>query len=236
MLHPAAMTLAAAFIGLGGFFGFRARRQGRWARLVGATEPTEAARVREGFVKVRGNVRLGADVLTSPLTGRRCAFYRVEVFQLVGGRVKRWVRVFSGSECAAFELEDKSGRVRVDLANAEVLLAAEAGFGEDEELPQDIVQRFKERFGRTFGQGAFAPATRYAEAVLEEDEPIFVVGTAQTAPSGKKTLRRADSVCVASDQDEGPLAYQANHRRFVGLFQAGALVAMGALLLYAGWR
>ncbi|MHB8872569.1 MAG: hypothetical protein ACYC8T_02675 [Myxococcaceae bacterium] len=70
--------------------------------------------------------------------------------------------------------------------------------------------------------------------MLEEGEKIFVVGTSVLGDDGRYVVRKADSLCVASDEDEGAIAYQANHNKYVGYFQAGAAALFGLLFLYLG--
>jgi hypothetical protein len=236
MHNPIAVGIGAVSLAGAGLFGFLAQRYGRRSRLIGATEEVDLGKLRGGFVKVRGRVKFGPTTLEGPLSQKRCAYYRFDVHQLSGGRVKRWVRIFSDAKAVPFFLEDKSGKGRVDLAGAEVKLAAESGWGEDgEALPADMALKVRQLYGRDF-QSFLATPTRYTEAVLEEDEKLFVVGTSQLGDDGKYVVKKADALCVASDEDEGALAYQANHAKFVSYFQAGAAALFGLLFLWMGLR
>ncbi len=128
------------FVGLtvAGLLGFLAYRKGQMPRRTAEVPRCRVAELRDGLCKVKGRlVSRGGEVLTSPLTGKRCLFYHFEVSQAYlirtwtdrGGILKdaptsvhdseSYRPLVRDSRSVSVVLEDDTGTALLDLAEAE---------------------------------------------------------------------------------------------------------------------
>lgn len=190
-------------------------------------EELEVSQVKAGGVcKVHGLVT-ATQPLASPLTGRPCVWYRMQVQEYVNaGRSSRWATIHDEATYVRFQLKDRKGpgTIEVNPAGAEVVLAGEGGT-ED----HGLLVRYLEAKGksRMLGYGEL----RANETTLQPGEKIFVLGTVVEEP-GRYTLSKGQAPFVLSDTDSGQIAYAENNNMYVTRFWAGLCALMAAWWLW----
>jgi hypothetical protein len=116
---------------VGGFAAVYGRRQHRRRALVEATETTAIRDIKaEGTVELKGTIR-ASDPVESPITGEPSVMsaWEVEEWDETGDS-EMWETLATGIHTRPFELDDGTGRVRVEID--EYLLDAPSGTGIDE--------------------------------------------------------------------------------------------------------
>lgn len=230
-MHPGAFIPAAVFLGVGGVSGFIAwRKARRMAYFRG--EDLDVSEVKPGVVKLMGTVVEPDEPLTAPLSGARCAFYRVEVQELVGrGAGQRWATIYTEQHFARFALKDRktAATVRVDMTGAEVVIPNEGGSDDFQQL-----YRFLESRGQKAWLGR--RDLRAAETTITAGEKLYVLGTAQTSPSGELYVSHGEAPFVVSDQDLGQVAYESSTMMYLARFWTGVSGLAGLYWLYRGLR
>ncbi len=88
-----------------------------WRSVADAPEAT--------VVRLAGEVKVHEDALTAPITGARCAYWLVVVYQHRGvGVSQSWEQLAQHSDHTSFVLADSSGEMLVDPASATVSVCA----------------------------------------------------------------------------------------------------------------
>ena len=157
---------------------FLSARQ-RTLRRLRSVRPTAIASLTEGATaRVDGRVRLGGDSHVAPLSGRRCAYYEVQVDQRVSsGKSHHWRKLVREEESCDFFVRDETGEARVDMSLARVVSAVDvtrrSGTWNDAspELEAFLAERGVASKGWVFNK-----TLRYREAVVEEGEQVGVLG------------------------------------------------------------
>lgn len=199
------------------------------ARLISSTPSTPVGELDEGLHEVKGT--LGADeAVEAPLSRRACVYYRILVEQR---RRNKWEALVDRKRSAPAWLDDGSGRVRVDVAAAQVVVSSPARvrsgiFGVPSAELDELLARLGEKPAEITG-----PFLRYREEVLEVGDRLYAVATAARGENGWE-MRAENDVFVLSDRDESEVVrhQQRSGRRWLGLV-AGGLVfaAFGSWLL-----
>lgn len=193
------------------------------ARLLAATGPTPMAELAAALVEVRGTTD-SASTVTSPWSGRPGFYVRFLVEQQ---RRTAWETVIDRRASAPISVDDGTGRVRVDPALAEVVVAAAARVRTGVFAhPSDEWSQVVSRFGapEVEPQVAFL---RWREEVLEPGAIVTVVGRARRGDDGWEVGPDPEGF-VVSDREEADVV---RHHRRLGWRWAGVLVvalAVGA--------
>ncbi|MBW2733749.1 MAG: hypothetical protein JRH20_15280 [Deltaproteobacteria bacterium] len=114
----------------------------------------------------------------APMSKRSCAAYELQVEEKQSsGRSSSWVTVLSDKSCAAFWIEDASGKAFVDAVAPRVVVTMDAhrksGFLND--APREL-ERLLASHGLSSEGWVFNKTLRYSEGVLEEGEAVAVLG------------------------------------------------------------
>lgn len=181
------------------------RQPSRRARRLLARVPEKAlVEVVEGeLVRVRGKVRSAGGVLEAPFSGRRCIGFRAVAEEKEMQSL--WKEVVRLQECASFLLTADGVEASVegpffvgldvDYRSGEQLVKAQL-----DALAKHGVRAIVDRRGRR--------ALRFHEAILEEGDPIWVVGRVRVAvdPRGQsETLRGPPVLRVLEGTKRGPV-------------------------------
>jgi hypothetical protein len=160
----------------------RARRALRAAQRVPVAEALDGQ-----LVKLVGLLRLdpAAQELTSPLTGRRCAYFEASVDQRKSsGKSSHWRTIIREQDFAgSFYIKDASGEALVEGLSPKVVLNMDAHFSSgtfDDATPR--LERFLSRHGESSEGWVFNKTLRYTEGVLEEGELVAVFGLCAQEP------------------------------------------------------
>lgn len=127
------LLVVAAFAGVFG------RRQHRKRALVDGTETTDVRDIREeGLVELKGTVA-AADPFDSPIANERSALSAWEVEEWnERGDSEMWETLATGISAAEFELDDGTGRVRVDVGDRVDDMSSGTGIDEVQVGPVDV--------------------------------------------------------------------------------------------------
>ncbi len=109
-----------------------------------------------GIVELHGQARI-AQPLVSPVSNRPCCWWRCQEQEYqVHGKQSRWVTLSDTNSLNSFFLEDETGRVRIDPADAEL------------HIPSTTTPS---GFNR-----------RHIEQIIFEYSPLYVIGFRRSAP------------------------------------------------------
>lgn len=148
------------------------------ARRAMRAVPRKAIRdVAEGEkARIVGSVEL-AQSIAAPLTGRACAYWRVVVQELRGGKNRRWVTVIDEHEGVDFFVRDESGKALIKTELVTPLLEKDAALSSgflNDATPE--LEAFLAARGRSSKGWVFNKSMRYREGVVEHGETVCVVG------------------------------------------------------------
>lgn len=180
------------------------------ARLIASMPPTPIAKLDPGLHEVRGTLA-GEGDLVSPLSQRPCVYFRLLLEQR---RRNRWETVVDLREARPCALADGSGRVRVDLGAAEVVVAAAQRVRSGVfAVPSAELTELLERLGPVPRTNEPAgPFLRWREEVLGAGDVVYAVGTA-SRDEDAWALGAEEGPYVISDRDEAEVI---RHQRRAG--------------------
>ncbi len=225
-MHMGYLAPTLVFGGASALGFFLAQRKARKVKFF-QQEELEVSQVKAGGVcKVHGLV-VATQPISSPLTGKPCVWYRMQVQEYVkAGRASRWTTIHDEATYARFQLKDRKGpgTIEVNPAGAEVVLAGEGGTEDHAALVRYLESKGKSRM---LGYGEL----RASETTLQPGEKIFVLGTVVEEP-GRYTLSKGKAPFVLSDTDSGQIAYSENNSMYVTRFWSGLCALMAAWWLW----
>ena len=175
-----------------GFFGglFLVFKGFSWLKRKRIIEDIPTSKVRSiamGLVEVNGKAHPATKtVVTSPLTGKRCAHYLYKVEKYVqSGKSGHWRTIKRGESTEPFFVQDETGKVLVDPTNAEAHVPmsyhSESRWGKD---PEPAIRKFLEKENIRF-EGALFGANytmRFREWVIGLNDEVYVMGEAADNP------------------------------------------------------
>jgi hypothetical protein len=192
------------------------------ARLLASVPPTPAASLEAGLQEVSGLLRC-EDTLVAPLSGRACGFYRLLLEQR---RRNEWETVLDSHEAVPAALDDGTGLVRVDLASADVVVAAPERVRSGVfAVPSAELSTLLSRVAPPSIPPA-GPFLRWREETLVAGDRLFAVGTAEADADGWALVARPDAPFLVSDRDSAEVI---RHQRRAGRrWVAVTLLGLGA--------
>lgn len=174
------LALLAAGAGAGAFLSLRGFALLRQKHLVLNTPRSTARGAAIGLVEVGGKAT-GPYTLISPLSQLDCYYYRALAWQADEQR-QRWRKVAEEKLYAPFFVEDETGRLLVDLRQADMQLPAvfseEMGCGES----LDYMLHFLNRHGISSDL-----PVKLEEFCVCPGDPLFVLGTLAENPNAGKS-------------------------------------------------
>lgn len=220
----------------------------RRKRLIENMPTSKVRSIAMGPVEASGKVLTSSDVLTAPLTGRKCVYYSFSVEEqrtrhTKNGTETYWVVIKSGSEFVPFFLKDDTGQVLVDLKGATVETKEKwvSGTMFGGKLPLSAV-KFFEGSGINY-KGLFGNKTlRLTEVVIQPNEDIFVLGEATDNPfinEGSTIPGRPDIMLAkggmgsnfyVSNMSEKEILKKSGKWTIIGL-AIGSLMVVGSLFV-----
>jgi hypothetical protein len=133
-----------------------------WARITGVARP------------------LDERVLEAPLSGRLCLYYSITIEELGPGGL---AVLASEQEALPFVLEDRGSRAVIDPAHARISTAFDHVSESQAAFDASPRQRaLLERHGLVYRNWFSTEKLRYAEAIIELDEALTVVGAGTREP------------------------------------------------------
>ncbi|MCD8512416.1 MAG: hypothetical protein LRY63_02650 [Nitrincola sp.] len=150
-------------------------------RLITDTPTAMIRSAPQGYVEIIGNVIGGeAGLLTAPLSGKPCVWYRYRVDKESGGRKNRWRAEHQGTSVEWFKIDDGTGICWIDPTKAEIdAVQHRVWYGN---TPHPNQPAKKTHFLNT---PIFNSRYRYIETLILEHERVYALGTFQTLGGGR---------------------------------------------------
>ena len=135
--------------------------------------------VDSSYGKVIGKVQARGTTLETPITGRRCVYYRASVElkkRSEDGYGFTWREIWGEEQAQNFVLDDDGARALVLLDGARVHLAERDEFqvGTLNEFPEEVQHTLLE-FAPVAGYAAMGETLRFIERALEPDTVVAVM-------------------------------------------------------------
>lgn len=194
--------VAGLFLMWRGFHWFKRKR------LIEDIPTSKIRGIAMGLVEIKGKALPAVkQIRKSPLSGKKCVYYKYIVEKLVGsGKSRRWVNVSSGRSPEPFYLEDETGKVMVEPKYAELHIpksyTSKSKWGKD---PEPIVKNFlkaeKIRFeGKLFGMNY---TMRYTEWIITPKMNLYVMGAAAKNPhvEGGTAVKSVENIMIKKGPD-----------------------------------
>jgi hypothetical protein len=172
VLAPLVGAVAGVFLFFQGF------RMLRFKRLILNTPLSKIHSASIGLVEVTGTP-VGPKVLSAPITGDPCYYYRARAWQWEeSGKDSKWRQVLDESMYVPFFLEDGTGKVLIDPQGAQMDVhknfSDEIGtsfFGSRNLLPDNIRNFLVQRGLVPYNK------IKLEECIIQPEFPLFVFGT-----------------------------------------------------------
>jgi hypothetical protein len=185
----------------------------RARRELSRAAPKHLGELREGDrARVFGVARRGATELTSPVTGRRCLGYWFLIQEIDDESI--WKTLVQQQECAPFELVADGMVARVE---GPFLVGLEIDHRSDEIGAENwLVRRTLAQYGESPTNMQGGPrSVRIEEGILEEGDPIFVLGQVSLSVDQRgqrETARGQPMLRVISGSEQRPTVIADEHR------------------------
>ena len=223
-------------------FIYKATANKKRAKLLACTPITKVAALGQGPAKVQGRIVIFDKPLPGPLSGRPCVYYQFQVEEKKtrhgppphGGGGSFWKTVVNDIQTIPCGLDDGTGIAGLDLRGAEMVLSVGAqmrsGFFKD--APPELERLLKERYGRSSKGLIFNKGMRYTETLLEDDDPVLVLGAAEHTPKGNYQFSKGDGPFIVSNKSEGVLL--SSYKKFAVLWLTLAILAPAVACVLLG--
>jgi E3 Ubiquitin ligase len=218
-MHPTEISFwALVSLGAGPYLFYRGFRVLRTRQLI---QNTPRARIRSmamGLVEVEG-VAEPRSALVGPFSGRPCLYWQVDISTL--SRQRMWSVVHRNSSGQPFYVRDDTGVALVYPQGADCKLA----FGVSEEclgvaLPEIYSQYMNEQklaFRHLWRLGAL----RFRERLLEDGQPVFILGTAMPKPQVLDISEAAVELDATGTDHMRPFVARTHAREVAGIVRRG---------------
>ncbi|PAU56656.1 hypothetical protein BZL41_19775 [Pseudomonas sp. PIC25] len=166
----------------GGWWCLRRLREARYLLDTPTSKIRSAA---QGYVELYGILHgLPDAVITGPLTGKPCVWWRFRIEELQSdGKKSRWRVVESGTSEAWLRLSDNTGECLINPRGAEVRPATRQSWQGSMRHPLRI-----EPSGGFFGFLTGGKQYRYIEERLHAGEPLYAIGEFRSLGGGRQGL------------------------------------------------
>ena len=159
--------------------------------------------------RVVGKIVFAGQVLTAPLSGRRCAAFHVVVEEYRrSGKSGSWVTIINEEVNGDIVINDGMGYAYVPPAGLKTYFVQDAKFssGTFNDASQHL-EAYLSRHGRaSTGMLGFNKSIRYREGILEEHEIVAAVGTGTWGSASQRNLNIArDRILYMSPDEKGKL-------------------------------
>ena len=215
------------------FFGHRHRSKGK---RIDDTPTTPIRNVGEGFVEVVGRAQGSRELLASPLSGQACVAYRFVVEEKItrtnskGESSSHWRTIVTDVQNCGLMVKDASqASIAVNLDAAELVLKtdrhARSGFLND--ASPELEETLRTRYGTSSTGLVFNKTMRYSETLVEEDDELYVLGTAQLQGDAL-VIDKGNDLFIVSDSAESTLSSR-YHRNGIIFWVVGGLLGVAGL-------
>ena len=181
----------------------------RRAAQLADMRPCAVGDLTSGPAKIKARVVARDELLTSPMGRQPCVYYRFVVSerQQVGAYpynratpATAWVEVVNDVEAVNVTLEDDTGRVEINLYEAEIVgKSAEKTSSVFEDPPERLKALLRNRYGKSTRGLLFNKTMSFTETVLADGARVVVVGEVKEGRNGLE-LRRGSVPLIVSDK------------------------------------
>jgi hypothetical protein len=157
-----------------------------------------------GQAKVRAEVRPGAEILKSPLTGRECVFYFVDVAEWNNGSK---TPLLEEASTTRFRMDDSTGSVLVDPSQAKLLLRARRVRGHSSDyLGQHRTLLRRHGLGMVDDYGELR-SLAFCETIVAPGDQITALGSIRFVadPQGMASYREQPQSRILGSEPRLPL-------------------------------
>ncbi len=155
-------------------------------RLIENIPTSKVRSVAVGLVEVAGKVAKRKKVLTSPLSKKKCVYYKMHVEKLVrSGKHSHWRTVIKEETGEKFFVKDNTGSLLVDPAGAHLDIPEDFSFTSRGLLGKKYPKKVLD-FGESHKlkmTGFLKQTYRFREYYLEPNDKIYVLGYAGKNPN-----------------------------------------------------
>ena len=204
------MAAAILFFAAGSVFLVVGIRWWKRYRLIQDMPTSKMRSVAMGFVEVKGNVKQLDDVLTAPMSGDTCVYYKytVEKSHVEGRGQRRWDVIADGEDSIPFVLEDETASVVVDPKDA--MIEVDDDFRietstDDPTLPDSLKTFIGRSYQLSDNEGRpLRDRVRIREAYIGIDDELYVLGSAMSNPGVESgsALQGSERVMIGKGQNE----------------------------------
>lgn len=172
----AELWITLAFVAVGAVFClFLSLRSFGKARLIEDTPTSKITSAAQGYVELIGSAVPDQQLLSAPLSGKACLWFRfrVERYDTTGKR-SSWRVLRSGTSERSFFLEDDTGRCHIHPEGADVRLRQSKRWYGNSEIPVPNSDRTGTNF---FLSGQ---RYRYTESLIQDGDLLYALGSFNT--------------------------------------------------------
>jgi len=159
--------------------------------------------------RIVGRIVYAGQVLQSPLSGRHCAAYHVEVQELrSSGKNSSWVTIINEEKRGDVVIHDGMGNAWVDSQSVTTLINLDANYssGIFNDAQQHLEAYLAQHGRKSTGLLGFNKNIRYKEGILEQGELVAAVGVGIWGSAQSKKLNlTADRLLMMGPNEKGKL-------------------------------
>ena len=229
------LIIGGVLIVVAGLMAFFAVRNFKIFQLVGTLPVTPVDRLRGGeMVKLQGEAvgpEADDEYLVSPMAQQRCLYYQFKVDeQRRRGKNHVWVNVIDDKNAVDTYIQDSTGVVEIEIENADLVLDPDtkAKSGTFNKATPELQALLESRYCQSTKGWVFSKKMKYAETILEEGDPLCVIGFAKQEGEGFK-ITKDGKIFLVTDKGEGAL-----RKRYMG-YTIGLVVGTLACLVGCGF-
>jgi hypothetical protein len=221
--------------------GFRVYRRKRLIESI-PTSPIRSLTI--GLVEVFGKAASDRVRLVSPFSGTPCVFFSYTVQERRGsGKDARWETIAKGTSAEPFLVRDDTAAVLVVPLDADLMVAEERMYtSEWPSLLQAETEIGLSRIGIMAERLTGGAQFRCSEALILQNEPVYVLGTAQINPAAADHADNAERLYIGSHRDEWFIISDRSEKellaqlgwRVIARLYGGPALAAACLLLVLG--
>jgi hypothetical protein len=166
-----------------------------------------------GLMKIEGKVCAQDDLLRSPLSKKKCVYFRFTVEERrthYSGRHAHstWHTIVNDKQWIDITVADKTGEVEINLEDAEVTLTTKASTrsGTFDNASPELEELMNERYGQSTKGLIFNRDLRYSETYLRDGDEVLIVGDVKKKKGLAPKFYKGEHHLVITDMEEEQLA------------------------------
>jgi len=245
------------------FLGWNVLHHHARAQAIDETPPTTIQEITNDPVKVEGEAVALGPLLSSPVTGTPCLYFKLVIEEeraIVENRHvstapgtqsrslhqrnvrthtrREWVTIVEDVQQAECGVKDDTGVAAVDLPDAEVtLLGKEPNLtGSVNQCPEEVKKRLADHYGLVMGGFVgvlFSKKTRYTESLLVPGDHLLVLGVGRVQPKRRPAIGQGKKTRLVVSNRTGAEMLRHHTGRKIGS-AVGAVIAAVVTVILAG--